>query len=335
MITLQLGSLSGVTYCRLFLGHIHQRCADRCREDNVAVSLLFENSSSSLSSIESAIEVDIHNIPPLLRGIIFCCGARCDPGVNDNNVQFSKIFGNLLYSIFNFPLATNIGFVCHSLHIILGRDFCSSCCGGIGSVVDDGDLIMSTALFWGLSPILTLAPASANALDTSRPIPRAPPGKCQYCVLASMRELKNIPVTAATLPVRSNAFRTFLFSGWERTILLFPVQNHNLSTMGVYLNSRSLLQLHTWNPRPPHRTSSGSIRSPSDTVDRVRWLRSICRIQNKLHESGMLMSWQGTIGSMQSEVYPRFVGILPLVYIHWTILCHFYTQLISNMTGSN
>ena len=147
MTTLRLGSLSGATYRRLFLGHIHQRCADRCREDNVAVSLLFENSSSSLSSIESAIEVDIHNIPPLLRGIIFCCGARCDPGVNDNNVQFSKIFGNLLYSIFNFPLATNIGFVCHSLHIILGRDFCSSCCGGIGSVVDDGDLIMSTALF--------------------------------------------------------------------------------------------------------------------------------------------------------------------------------------------
>ena len=147
MTTLRLGSLSGATYRRLFLGHIHQRCADRCREDNVAVPLLFENSSSSLSSIKSAIKVDIHDIPPLLRGIIFCCGARCDPGVDDNNVQFPKVFGNLLYRIFNFPLITNIGFVCCSLHIILGCDFCGGGCGGIGSVVDEGDLIMSTALF--------------------------------------------------------------------------------------------------------------------------------------------------------------------------------------------
>ena len=147
MTTLRLGSLSGATYRRLFLGHIHQRCADRCREDNVAVSLLFKNLGSSLSSIKSAIKVDVHNIPPLLRGIIFCCCARCDPGVDDNNVQFPKIFGNLLYSIFNFPLIANIGFVCCSLHIILGRDFCGGCCGGIGSVVDEGDLIMSTALF--------------------------------------------------------------------------------------------------------------------------------------------------------------------------------------------
>lgn len=146
MITLPLGSFSGATYRSLFLGHIHQRCADRCREDNVAVSLLFKNLGSSLSSIKSAIKVDVHNIPPLLRGIIFCCCARCDPGVDDNNVQFPKIFGNLLYSIFNFPLIANIGFVCCSLHIILGRDFCGGCCGGIGSVVDEGDLIMSTAL---------------------------------------------------------------------------------------------------------------------------------------------------------------------------------------------
>ena len=70
---------------------------------------------------------------------------------------------------------------------------------------------------------LTLAPASARPFAISRPIPRAPP---MYALLACQRKRKPftffqisvVPVTAATLPVKSKALRTCLFSGCDKTI---------------------------------------------------------------------------------------------------------------------
>lgn len=65
--------------------------------------------------------------------------------------------------------------------------------------------------------VLTCAPASARPLDTSSPIPRAPPG--QLSVLNLHQTQVDIPVTAATFPRKSKAFETCLFSGFDSVIL--------------------------------------------------------------------------------------------------------------------
>lgn len=86
------------TYSRLFLGHIDQIGADGDSKDDTAKALGFENSCSCLSAIESTIQIHLHNLLPLVWGVVLCCDCCCHARISNDNVQMFEIMGNLLDS---------------------------------------------------------------------------------------------------------------------------------------------------------------------------------------------------------------------------------------------
>lgn len=142
------------------------------------MTLLLENARSSLGRIKSTIEVYFHDIPPLLCRIVLTRHTRRDPRVDDNDVQPPEVCCNPLHRLLYVMLFTDICLVCCSLDTVRGPNFCGDTFGVCGGFVDDSDLVVSFAFVKSLERIFTLAPASARALVTSRPIPRAPPKAC-------------------------------------------------------------------------------------------------------------------------------------------------------------
>lgn len=125
------------------MGHIHKRRADRRCENDIAIPLSLENPGSSLSSIESTIEVDFHDIPPLIRCIVLTGNARANSRVGNNDVQSSEVCCNPLDRRFYIWLATDVGLVCCCFDIILVSDFCGSFFGVRGGFVDESDLVVT------------------------------------------------------------------------------------------------------------------------------------------------------------------------------------------------
>lgn len=103
MVTLKT-SASGIskfwntegTYRGLTLRCIHKCCADGCCENNVSESLLLENSRSSLRSVECSVDVDVHDLLELLRGILFGGMLGANAGVGQNNVQSAEVLSDLI-----------------------------------------------------------------------------------------------------------------------------------------------------------------------------------------------------------------------------------------------
>lgn len=96
-----MGCCKNQPYRCLLLWNIDQRCTNRSREDDISAPLRLENLRSSLGRVECPIEVDIHNMLPLLRGILLSGDARCDTRVYDHDIEFSKILHNVLHCCVN------------------------------------------------------------------------------------------------------------------------------------------------------------------------------------------------------------------------------------------
>lgn len=101
----------------------------------------------------------------------------------------------------------------------------------------------------------TLAPASAYAVATAKPIPRPPPTMLTTRHMLTVNS--HLPVIATTLPVKSKSFWTGASSGLERTILnsqnVFTVQTSRQKHGKIYLCSISILScLHVKNYQAPY-----------------------------------------------------------------------------------
>lgn len=104
------------------------------------MALVLEDARSSLGRIESTVEVNFHDIPPLLCCVVLARDTRRDPRVGDNNVQLPKVCCNPLHCLFYALLLTNVRLVCCSLDAVRGPDFCSDTFGVRGGFVNDRDL---------------------------------------------------------------------------------------------------------------------------------------------------------------------------------------------------
>jgi hypothetical protein len=142
--------------------------------------LLLEDLGCRLRSVEGAVEVDSHDLAPLLRAILLRGLVGRHAGVGDNDVQLAKLLGDLLNDSLDVGLVAHVGLVCGRADIVGGCDLCGDVDCLLRCTVDDGDLfffVIKTVIFKGVYSRnrRTLAPASARALETSSPMPRAPP----------------------------------------------------------------------------------------------------------------------------------------------------------------
>ena len=84
-----------VTHCSLLLGNVDQACADGSRDDQVSVSLRFEDLGGGLCCVKDSVKIRSHHFLVLLDGEVLGSIMMGDSGVGDDNVQFAKILGYL------------------------------------------------------------------------------------------------------------------------------------------------------------------------------------------------------------------------------------------------
>lgn len=168
-----------MTYRSLSLRRIHQSRANRSREDDISELLFLKNLRSRLCSVKCTIDIDIHDLLELLRSVLFSSMLGAYSSIGHKNIQLSEILHDLINGSRNFLWNGDIGLVSASFCLIFRSNLfcCSRSC--IRRAVEDSDLYCD----WLFLPrqvesnfaFHTLAPASAYAVATVRPIPRAPP----------------------------------------------------------------------------------------------------------------------------------------------------------------
>ena len=109
----------------LLLRYIDQNGTNRRSEDQVAKALLLENLCRSLSCPECAIEVDTHDLTPLIAGVILSWEMRCDTGIRYDDVDFAEIIGNLLNGACQHFSGFNLGLICYALDVVGNADVLS------------------------------------------------------------------------------------------------------------------------------------------------------------------------------------------------------------------
>lgn len=168
------------TYRSLSLGRVHECRADRCREDHITEPLLFKYSCSGLCSIECTVDIDVHNLLELFGSVLPGRMLGANAGVGHDHIQFSKVLHYLINGCRDFFRNGDIGLVSVSLCLIfrskLFRCLWSSC----SCMIENGNLGEGLRTFLQCETekncvAHTLAPASAYAVATVRPIPRPPP----------------------------------------------------------------------------------------------------------------------------------------------------------------
>lgn len=96
------------------------------------MALLLEDARSSLSRVESTVQIDLHDFPPFLISVILCCDRGYDSRVTDDDVQFSKVLRDLLDCRLDRGLAGHVGLVGDRFYIIRGSDLCGDVVGVFG-----------------------------------------------------------------------------------------------------------------------------------------------------------------------------------------------------------
>lgn len=132
----------------MLLRNIHQRRAHRRREDDVAASLGFEDLRCSLCGVECAVQVHLHDLLPLLGSVVLRRDVRGDPRVDDDDVESSKVGGNLLDGPLDLSLVADVRLVSCGPDVVRRGDFGGGRVGRFGRVVDQRDLIVSFFLFF-------------------------------------------------------------------------------------------------------------------------------------------------------------------------------------------
>lgn len=135
----------------MLLRNIHQRRAHRRREDDVAASLGFEDLRCSLRGVECAVQVHLHDLLPLLGGVVLRRDVRGDPRVDDDDVESSKVGGNLLDGPLDLSLVADVRLVSCGPDVVRRGDFGGGRVGRFGRVVDQRDLIVSFFFILSLS----------------------------------------------------------------------------------------------------------------------------------------------------------------------------------------
>ena len=96
------------------------------------MALLLEDARSSLSRVESTVQVDLHDLPPFLISVILCCDRGYDSRVADDDVQFSEVLRDLLDGRLDGSLAGHVGLVGGCFDVICGCDLCGDAIGVFG-----------------------------------------------------------------------------------------------------------------------------------------------------------------------------------------------------------
>lgn len=104
------------------------------------MTLLLENPGCSLRRVERAVQIDPHNLTPLLGGIVFGSDRRGDSRISHQNIQLTKVLHHLLNHDLDGRLASHIGLIRRSPDIVCGCDFCGGLVGCLGGIVDQRDL---------------------------------------------------------------------------------------------------------------------------------------------------------------------------------------------------
>jgi len=81
------------------------------------MTLLLEDTRSSLGRVECTVKINLHDLAPLAGSIVFGGNASCDARVGDENVELSKIFGNLLNNGLDMFLFGDVGLVRGCAHV--------------------------------------------------------------------------------------------------------------------------------------------------------------------------------------------------------------------------
>lgn len=99
------------THSSLLLRQIHQRRTDTRCENDISKSLLLEDSRRRLRRVERAVEVDLHDLAPLFRGILLSRPVGGNAGVGNDDVQLAKVCGDLLDGALDVGLVPHVGLV--------------------------------------------------------------------------------------------------------------------------------------------------------------------------------------------------------------------------------
>lgn len=62
------------------------------------MALHLEYPAGSLGRVESTIKIDLHDLAPLIGGVVLGGDARDNPRVDDHDIKFPEILHDLLYN---------------------------------------------------------------------------------------------------------------------------------------------------------------------------------------------------------------------------------------------
>lgn len=148
-------------------------------ENDIPVSLLLENSPRRLRRVERPVQVHVDDIAPLVSLVILGGDVGGDARIGDDDVELPKVGSDALDYMFDVRLVRDVGLIGCRADVVGRRDLGGDGVGVFGGIVDQGDLPISirVRLRGQQGNRRTLAPASASALVTSSPMPRAAPGR--------------------------------------------------------------------------------------------------------------------------------------------------------------
>lgn len=100
------------------------------------MSLLLKDLCGRLCGIECAVQVDVHDLAPLLGGIILSRDGGCDARVDNDDIESPKVFLDLGNCALDLVLVGHVGLVCARGDLVRRCDFGGRRVGCVGSVVD-------------------------------------------------------------------------------------------------------------------------------------------------------------------------------------------------------
>jgi hypothetical protein len=109
----------------LLLGQVDKNRTNRRREDDISKPLSLKDPRRSLRGVECPVQIDFHEITPLVGRAVFSGAMVRHAGIHNHDIELAEVARNLLEGYFDFVFVGDIAFVRSCLDVVSSCDFCS------------------------------------------------------------------------------------------------------------------------------------------------------------------------------------------------------------------